>query len=55
MKNNIPVTFTSQLGNYFEQLEATTADNSALERFQYLRSLDETFSGSTFLSACRLY
>ncbi len=44
MKNNIPVTFVSQHGSYFGRLEATTADNSALERFQYLRSLDEPFA-----------
>ncbi len=44
MKSNIPVTFTSQHGSYFGRLEATTADNSAVERFQYLRSLDEPFA-----------
>jgi CRISPR-associated protein Cas1 len=44
MRNNIPVTFLSQHGSYFGRLEATTADNSAVERFQYLRSLDEPFS-----------
>jgi len=44
MKSNIPVTFTSQHGSYFGRLEATTADNSAIERFQYLRSLDEPFA-----------
>ncbi len=44
MKNNIPVTFLSQHGSYFGRLEATTADNSAVERFQYLRSLDEPFA-----------
>lgn len=44
MKSNIPITFVSQHGSYFGRLEATTADNSALERFQYLRSLDEPFA-----------
>ena len=44
MRNNIPVTFVSQHGSYFGRLETTTADNSALERFQYLRSLDEPFA-----------
>lgn len=44
MRSNIPVTFLSQHGTYFGRLEATTADQSALERFQYLRSLDEPFS-----------
>lgn len=44
MRNKIPVTFLSQHGSYFGRLEATTADNSAAERFQYLRSLDEPFS-----------
>ncbi len=44
MRNNIPVTFLSQYGSYFGRLEATTADNSAVERFQYLRSLDEPFA-----------
>jgi CRISP-associated protein Cas1 len=44
MSSNIPVTFLSQHGSYFGRLEATTADHSALERFQYLRSLDEPFS-----------
>jgi CRISP-associated protein Cas1 len=44
MRSNIPVTFLSQHGSYFGRLEATTADQSALERFQYLRSLDEPFS-----------
>ena len=44
MRNNIPVTFVSQHGSYFGRLEATTTDNSALERFQYLRSLDEPFA-----------
>ena len=44
MRNNIPVTFLSQHGSYFGRLEATTADNSATERFQYLRSLDEPFA-----------
>ena len=44
MRNNIPVTFVSQHGSYFGRLEATTADNSAIERFQYLRSLDEPFA-----------
>ena len=44
MKNNIPITFISQHGSYFGRLEATTNDNSAVERFQYLRSLDEPFA-----------
>ena len=44
MKSNIPVTFLSQHGSYFGRLEATTADQSAIERFQYLRSLDEPFA-----------
>jgi CRISP-associated protein Cas1 len=44
MRNNIPVTFLSQHGSYFGRLEATTADHSAVERFQYLRSLDEPFA-----------
>jgi CRISPR-associated protein Cas1 len=44
LRNNIPVTFLSQHGAYFGRLEATTADNSAAERFQYLRSLDEPFA-----------
>ena len=44
MCNNIPVTFLSQHGSYFGRLEATTADQSAIERFQYLRSLDEPFT-----------
>jgi CRISPR-associated protein Cas1 len=44
LRNNIPVTFLSQHGSYFGRLEATTADNAATERFQYLRSLDEPFS-----------
>jgi len=44
MRSNIPVTFLSQHGTYFGRLEATTADNSAAERFQYLRSLDEPFA-----------
>lgn len=44
MRNNIPVTFLSQHGSYFGRLEATTADHSAAERVQYLRSLDEPFS-----------
>jgi len=44
MRSNIPVTFLSQHGSYFGRLEATTADHSALERFQYLRSLDEPFA-----------
>lgn len=44
MSSNIPVTFLSQHGSYFGRLEATTADNSTVERFQYLRSLDEPFS-----------
>ncbi|NTV45690.1 MAG: CRISPR-associated endonuclease Cas1 [Chlorobiales bacterium] len=44
MSSNIPVTFLSQHGSYFGRLEATTADQSALERFQYLRSLDEPFT-----------
>ena len=44
MRSNIPVTFLSQHGSYFGRLEATTADHSALERFQYLRSLDEPFT-----------
>ena len=44
MSNNIPITFLSQNGSYFGRLEATTADHSAFERFQYLRSLDEPFS-----------
>ena len=44
MSRNIPVTFLSQHGGYFGRLEATTADQSALERFQYLRSLDEPFT-----------
>ena len=44
MRNNIPVTFISQHGSYFGRLEPTTADNSAIERFQYLRSLDEPFA-----------
>ena len=34
MKNNIPITFISQHGSYFGRLEATTNDNSAVERFQ---------------------
>ena len=51
MKNNIPVTFASQHGSYFGRLEATTADNSAVERFQLLRSLDEPFA---FDIACRI-
>ncbi len=46
MKNNIPITFISQHGSYFGRLEATTNDNSAVERFQYLRSLDEPFAFS---------
>jgi CRISPR-associated protein Cas1 len=44
MRSNIPVTFLSQHGSYYGRLEATTADNSAAERFQYLRSLDEPFA-----------
>ena len=44
MKSNIPVTFISQHGSYFGRLEATSTDNSAVERFQYLRSLDEPFA-----------
>lgn len=44
MRNRIPVTFLSQHGSYFGRLEATTADNSANERFQFLRSLDEPFA-----------
>ncbi|NTW83696.1 MAG: CRISPR-associated endonuclease Cas1 [Chlorobiaceae bacterium] len=44
LRSNIPVTFLSQHGAYFGRLEATTADNSAAERFQYLRSLDEPFA-----------
>jgi len=44
MRSNIPVTFLSQHGSYFGRLEATTSDHSALERFQYLRSLDEPFT-----------
>ena len=44
MSSNIPVTFLSPHGSYFGRLEATTSDNSAVERFQYLRSLDEPFT-----------
>jgi CRISPR-associated protein Cas1 len=44
MSSNIPVTFLSQHGSYFGRLETTTADHSAVECFQYLRSLDEPFS-----------
>ena len=44
MSCDIPIAFLSQHGSYFGRLETTTADNSALERFQYLRSLDEPFS-----------
>ena len=44
MRSNIPVTFLSQHGSYYGRLEATTTDNSAAERFQYLRSLDEPFA-----------
>jgi len=47
LQRQIPIAFLSQTGNYFGRLEATTADNTASERHQYLRSLDETFSLET--------
>ncbi|NTV66826.1 MAG: CRISPR-associated endonuclease Cas1 [Chlorobaculum sp.] len=44
LQNEIPVTFLSQHGSYFGRLEATMADNAEMQRFQFLRSIDEPFA-----------
>jgi len=47
LRNEIPVTFLSQHGSYFGRLEATMADNAEMQRFQFLRSIDEPFALET--------
>ena len=47
LQNEIPVTFLSQHGSYFGRLEATMADNAEMQRFQFLRSIDEPFALET--------
>jgi CRISP-associated protein Cas1 len=47
LQNEIPVTFLSQYGKYFGRLESTTADNAEMQRFHFLRSIDEPFALET--------
>lgn len=47
LQNEIPVTFLSQHGSYFGRLEATMADNAEMQRYQFLRSIDEPFALET--------
>ncbi|NTU53042.1 MAG: CRISPR-associated endonuclease Cas1 [Chlorobiaceae bacterium] len=47
LQNEIPVTFLSQHGSYFGRLEATLADNAEMQRYQFLRSIDEPFALET--------
>ncbi|MBM3162572.1 MAG: CRISPR-associated endonuclease Cas1 [Chlorobi bacterium] len=44
LQNEIPVVFLSQHGSYFGRLEATMADNAEMQRFHFLRSIDEPFA-----------
>ncbi|ACD90008.1 CRISPR-associated protein Cas1 [Chlorobium limicola DSM 245] len=47
MQNEIPVTFLSQHGKYFGRLESTMADNAEMQRYHFLRSIDEPFALET--------
>jgi CRISPR-associated protein Cas1 len=47
LQNEIPVVFLSQHGSYFGRLEATMADNAEMQRFHFLRSIDEPFALET--------